>query len=398
MDTFDGSQATFPKLLKKSGYTTALIGKWHLKSEPTGFDHYEILYGQGHYYNPRMNRDGKEVKYTGYTTDLITDLTLEWLEDGRDPSKPFLIMTQHKAPHGRWEPAIRHLNLYDNEQIPEPDTLFYDFAGRGSASKNHEMGIATEMNEFRLMIKYSSQFTAEQFEAFDGFFRPRNQPYVKGSFTGREKTRWHYQRFIKNYLRCIAAVDENIGRLLDYLDQSGLANNTLVVYSSDQGFYLGDFGWFDKRWMYETSLRTPLIVRWPGVVRPGSSSEELVLNLDLPSTFLEAAGIPIPDTMQGMSLVSILKGEKPRNWRESVYYHYYEGGGHGVPKHEGVRTDKYKLIHFYTLEEWELYDLEKDPQEMQNLIDDPSYSEVLKELQDELSKLRDRLSLPPNTF
>jgi arylsulfatase A-like enzyme len=221
---------------------------------------------------------------------------------------------------------------------------------------------------------------------------------VKGSFTGREKTRWHYQRFIKNYLRCIAAVDENIGRLLDYLDQSGLANNTLVVYSSDQGFYLGDFGWFDKRWMYETSLRTPLIVRWPGVVRPGSSSEELVLNLDLPSTFLEAAGIPIPDTMQGMSLVSILKGEKPRNWRESVYYHYYEGGGHGVPKHEGVRTDKYKLIHFYTLEEWELYDLEKDPQEMQNLIDDPSYSEVLKELQDELSKLRDRLSLPPNTF
>jgi arylsulfatase A-like enzyme len=395
-DTFDGSQVTFPKLLTEAGYSTALIGKWHLKSQPTGFEHYEILYGQGSYYNPRMNRNGHEVKHVGYTTDLITDLTLQWLEEGRDKTKPFMLMTQHKAPHGRWEPALRHLKMYDNEDIPEPATLFYDFSGRGPASKLHKMGIADEMNEYRLMIQYSSQFTPEQFEIFDGFFKPRNQPYIEGDFSGKERTRWHYQRFIKNYLRCIAAVDENTGRLLDYLDRTGLAKNTMVVYSSDQGFYLGDYGWFDKRWMYELSLRTPLIVRWPGIIQPGSSSSELVLNLDLPQTFLEVAGLQPPSSMQGRSLVPILKGRAPDDWRSSIYYHYYEGGGHGVPKHEGVRTQSHKLIHFYTLNEWELYDLEKDPGEMQNVINARAYAEVLEDLRLELAELRRIYALPPN--
>ncbi len=394
--TFDGSQETYPKLLRAHGYQTALIGKWHLKSLPTGFDHYEVLKGQGPYYNPPMIRDGENTQYTGYTTDIITDLSLQWLEKQRDKDKPFMLMCQHKAPHGRWEPALRHLQMYDSETIPEPATLFDDYAGRCDAAKQHKMGIATDMNPFRLMFKYSSKHTPEQLKIFDAYYRPRNEAMLRRNLQGDELTRWNYQRFIKNYLRCVAAVDENLGRMFDYLESSGLADNTLVIYSSDQGFWLGEHGWFDKRWMYEESFRTPLIVRWPGVVKPGSVNRDMVLNLDFAPTMLEAADVPVSAKMQGRSLLPLLKGESSQQWRDVVYYHYYESSGHGVAKHEGVRTDRYKLIRFYELDQWELFDLEKDPHEMRSLYDDPAYAEVRRQLRSHLDAQREKFQVPAN--
>jgi arylsulfatase A-like enzyme len=274
-DRFDGSQVTAPKLMQKAGYQTAIVGKWHLKSTPTGFDHFEVLKGQGSYYNPMLITNGAQVKHTGYTTDIITERTMAWITQ-RDPDKPFFIMSQHKATHGRWEPALRHLNELTDIDIPEPPTLFDDYTGRGPAAKLHKMGIADHIGDSRLMIKYSSKFTPEQFKIFDGFYRPRNEAFAAAKLEGAARTRWHYQRFIKNYIRCGMAVDESVGRLLDFLDEQNLAKDTVVIYSSDQGFYLGEHGWFDKRWMYEESLRTPLLVRWPGVVKPGSSNSDIV--------------------------------------------------------------------------------------------------------------------------
>lgn len=386
-NTFDGSQQTFPKLLQKAGYTTAIVGKWHLKSTPTGFDHYEVLKGQGQYYNPLLKTNGKEVKHTGYTTDIITYQTLKWLKE-RNPKKPFLLMSQHKAPHGRWEPALRHLGLYDDKDLPEPDSLFDNYEGRGKAARGHKMGIADHMGASRLMLRYSSKFTPEQFKAYDGYFRPQNKAYEASNLTGKEKTRWNYQRYIKNYLSCVKAVDENVGKILDFLDESGLAKNTVVIYSSDQGFYLGEHGWFDKRWMYDESLRTPLIVRWPGITQPGSVNSEIVSNIDFAETFLEIANTAIPEDMHGRSLVSILKGKTPDDWRKTFYYQYYESGGHGVPAHYGVATKRYKLMHFPEphIDEWELYDLETDPNEMKNVYEDKTYSRIIAGLKSRIKE------------
>lgn len=388
-DTFDGSQQTAPKLMRQAGYQTAIVGKWHLKSTPTGFDHFEVLKGQGQYYNPMLITNGKQVKHTGYTTDIIVDRTIEWLEK-RDKTKPFFLMSQHKAPHGRWEPALRHLTLYDDRKIPEPDSLFDDYEGRGSAAKMHKMGIADHIGDHRLMIKYSSKFTPEQFEVFDGHFRPRNEVFLAANMTDKERTRWHYQRYIKNYLRCVKAVDENVGRLLDYLDKSGLAENTVVIYSSDQGFYLGEHGWFDKRWVYDESLRTPLIVRWPGVIKPGSVNRDIVSNIDYAETFLDIAGASVPSDMQGRSLVPILKGNTPKDWRKMFYYEYFESGGHGVSNHYAVIDRRYKLIHFKDkgLDEWEMYDLKEDPNEMTSVYGRTDYKKVQSRLGKELRKLR----------
>lgn len=393
-DRFDGTQQTVPKLLRKAGYQTAIVGKWHLKSQPTGFDHYEVLKGQGQYYNPMLLTNGERVKHTGYTTDIITDRTIEWLES-RNEEKPFFLMCQHKAPHGRWEPALRHLSLFEDQEIPEPETLFDDYSGRGPAVANHKMGIADHMGEHRLMFKYSSQFTPEQFKVFDGYFRPRNEAFREANLTGDERTRWNYQRYIKNYLRCVRAVDENVGRMLDYLDEQGLAENTVVIYSSDQGFWLGEHGWFDKRWIYEESLHTPLMARWPGVVDPGSTNDELVSNLDFAETFLDVAGEEIPSEMQGRSLVPLLTGENPPEWRDTFYYHYYEGGGHGVPVHYGVTDGRYKLVRFplEKLGYWEFYDLHRDPQEMQSEYDNPDYSQKIKSMKAELRRLRSELDV-----
>ena len=384
---FDGSQITFPKLLRKAGYQTAIIGKWHLVSEPSGFDHYEVLIGQGQYYNPVLRTKEGNRKLEGYTTDIITDQSLKWLEE-RDPNKPFLLMSQHKAPHGRWEPALRHLGMYDGQTIPEPSSLFDDYEGRGNAAKGHKMGIADHMGPSRLMFRYSSKFTPEQLAKFDGYFRPLNEAHSMENPEGKEKTRWNYQRYIKNYLSCVKAVDENVGRLLDYLDETGLAENTVVIYSSDQGFYLGEHGWFDKRWMYDESLRTPLIIRWPRVVKPGSVNSDIVSNVDYAETMLDMAGADVIPDCHGYSLVPLLKGKTPENWRKTFYYQYYESGGHGVPAHYGVATHRYKLMHFHEphLDEWELYDLETDPNEMQNVYHDKTYSRIIAGLKSRIKE------------
>ena len=388
-DMFDGSQQTVSKLLKKAGYQTAIVGKWHLKSTPTGFDHFEVLKGQGQYYNPLLFTNGKNVKHTGYTTDIITDQSLKWLET-RNADKPFFLMTQHKAPHGRWEPALRHLEVFEDMEIPEPPTLFDNYAGRTTAPAQHKMGIADHMGPHRLMFQYSSKFTPEQFKIFDGHFRSRNEAFEKLNLQGKARTRWNYQRYIKNYLRCVKAVDENVGRLLEYLDDNGLANNTVVIYSSDQGFWLGEHGWFDKRWMYEESLHTPLIVRWPGQIQPDTTNSDLVSNLDFAQTFLDIAGARQPGDMQGLALTPLLRGKTPTNWRKTHYYHYYEAGGHGVPVHYGVTDGRYKLIRFPddTLDAWEFFDLKKDPNEMQSRYGDPQYTRTIAALKEELNRLR----------
>ena len=388
-DVFDGSQQTVPKLLKKEGYQTAIVGKWHLKSTPTGFDHFEVLKGQGQYYNPMLFTNGKNINHVGYTTDVITDQALTWLEN-RDPDKPFFLMCQHKAPHGKWEPALRHLHEFDDMEIPEPPTLFDDYSGRSPASAQHKMGIADHIGEKRLMLSYASKFTPEQFKQFDNAFRPKNEAFIKAKLTGKERTRWHYQRYIKNYLRCVKAVDENIGRMLDFLDKSKLSENTIVIYSSDQGFWLGEHGWFDKRWMYEESLHTPLLVRWPNKIKPSSKNDLLVSNLDFAPTFLELAGAKPAKDMQGESLLPLFKGYTPKDWRITHYYHYYEAGGHGVPIHYGVTDGKQKLIRFPDdkLNTWEFFDLQKDPMEMKNLYADESYRGDIQSMKKELQRLR----------
>lgn len=399
---FDGGQQTFPKLLQKGGYQTAMIGKWHLSSLPTGFDYYEILKGQGPYYNPPMIKNGKNVKHTGYTTDIITDLALSWLKNSRDKNKPFVMMYQHKAPHRNWQPGPKYLNKYDGVKIPEPDNLFDDYAGRGSAARQQDMTIEKTLTAYDLKLTPPRNLTKEQLEKWNAAYQPKNAAFRKAELTGKSLVRWKYQRYIKDYLRCIDSVDENVGRVLDYLDESGLAKNTIVIYSSDQGFYLGDHGWFDKRFMYEESYRQPFIVRWPGVVKPGSVTDELVSNLDFAETFLDICGVKIPGDMQGVSVVPVLKGKTPKDWRKSLYYHYYEFYGnrrsaHMVRRHYGVRTKRYKLIHFYNLDEWELYDLEKDPREMNSVYGNTEYKEIAKRLTAEVKRLQTVYKVPDDT-
>ena len=404
---FDGDQQTFPKLLRKAGYTTAMIGKWHLKSEPQGFDYWDILPGQGQYYNPQLiSKDGRR-RVEGYCTDVVTDLAIDWLKQNQDGDQPFMLMCQHKAPHRCWMPAERHLNLYDDTEMPVPETLFDSFDDNASSVKIHEMGIDKHMDiYYDLFVDYDKYpdpphpvdrsgrrnmevMTVDQLANWHAAYGPKNEAFKRANLTGKDLVRWKYQRYVKNYLRCIKGVDESVGRLMDYLEKSGQADNTIVIYSSDQGFYLGDHGWFDKRWMYDESMKMPLIVKWPGVTKPGSVDDHLVQNLDYAETFLEMAGAKIPDDMQGKSLVPILKGESPEQWRESMYYHYYEFPSvHMVTRHFGVRTKKFKLMRLYQFDQWEFYDLEKDPDELTNEYNNPAYADKIAELKSELNTLR----------
>ncbi|RME72070.1 MAG: DUF4976 domain-containing protein [Verrucomicrobia bacterium] len=393
---FDDSQPTFPKRLQAAGYQTAIIGKWHLVSDPTGFDHWHILPGQGRYYNPPMIRNGETVRHQGYVTEIITDLTLEWL-DHRDPDRPFLLMMQHKAPHRNWQPPIRHLN-FDNDRVyPEPPTLFDDYSGRGIAERDQDMSLAHTMHDGDVKLRTPGGLTAEQRAAWDAYYKPRNEAFRKANLSGRDLIRWRYQRYMHDYLACIKGVDESVGRILDRLDELGLAENTIVVYSSDQGFFLGEHGWFDKRWIFEESLRTPLLVRWPGVVKPGSTCSAIVSNVDFAETFLEAAGLPVPERMQGASLVPILKGQVPDDWRTSFYYQYFEyPKPHHVRPHYGVVTDRYKLVKFFgTGEDYtELFDLQTDPHELRSVYSLTEYAPVVRELEAELARLRRELRVP----
>ncbi len=409
-EAFDGQQQTFPKILSEAGYETAMIGKWHLESEPTGFDYWEVLYGQGPYYNPPMRTPEGRVEHTGYTTDVITDLTIEWISERVESDKPFVVMSHHKAPHRNWKPGPDHLTLYDDVYIPEPPTLFSDHAGRGTAAKEQEMSIADHMDIYwdlkldphddywdeeasQWRERYRERLgrlTDEQREAWDAAYSPKNEAFLEADLRGRDLVRWKYQRYVKDYLRTIASVDDNVGRLMDYLEEEGLAENTVFVYSSDQGFFLGEHGWYDKRWIYEESLRIPLIVSWPGVTEPGSHNMDLVQNIDFAPTFITMAGLDPPENMQGRSLEPLLRGETPEDWRESIYYHYLEFPAvHMVNRHYGMRTDRYKITHFYELGEWEMYDLQRDPYELNSVYDDPFYEETREELKEELYALQE---------
>jgi arylsulfatase A-like enzyme len=387
---FDSSQTTFPKLLQVAGYSTAIIGKWHLISDPTGFDHWHILPGQGIYYNPSMIRNGEQTQHDGYATDVITDLSIDWLKQ-RDKTKPFLLMSQHKAPHREWAPALRHLGWDEDRKYPEPETLFDDFTGRSKAVSDADMSLEKTITDLDVKLKPTPNLTPEQLVTWNAYYEPRNEAYRQAKLAGKDLIRWRYNRYMHDYLACVKAVDESVGRLLVFLDQEQLAQNTLVVFSSDQGFYLGEHGWFDKRWIFEESLRTPLVVRWPGVTKPARINGNIVSLIDFAGTFLEAAGVTVPAEMQGRSLLPLLKGTIPDDWRKSLYYHYYEyPTPHHVRPHYGVITDRFKLVHYYKpdVDDWELLDLEKDPLETKSFYNDPAYVQTVKELRAELGRLR----------
>mgnify|MGYP001419960038 FL=1 len=389
-NTFNGHQQTVSKLLQQSGYETAVIGKWHLKSTPVGFDYYHVLIGQGPYYNPPMKTTDGPVNHVGYTTEIITDQTLKYLKQRRDPDKPFFLMYQHKAPHRNWQPGPNEINNYNNETIPEPITLFDDYKGRTSAARNQEMTVKEHLTRFDLKLDPPRNLTPEQLKVWNDAYDEKNAELEKLNLEGDDLIRWKYQRYVKDYLRCIDSVDKNVGRVLDYLEESGLAENTIVIYTSDQGWYLGEHGWYDKRWMYEESFRTPLMVRWPGKIKPGTVNTDMVMNLDFAQTFLDIAGADQPDDMQGASMKPVFEGNTPDDWRKSVYYHYYEfPGAHSVAKHNGVRTERYKLINFYENKEWELFDLKEDPNELNSVYDDPDYADIKKDLEVELQRLQE---------
>lgn len=412
---FDTTQMTFPQILQQEGYQTAMFGKLHFGNNPKGFDEFKILPGQGTYYNPDFitKKEGK-IRVEGYTTDLITDMTLNWLKEEREEDKPFLLMYLHKAPHREWLPAERHYKTFTKRTFEEPETLFDDYEGRGAAAKNAEMNLLTHMNWAgdskiypELMDELGIPETAswdkgaferevgrqnpEQRAAWDAVYGPINEEFKKNypNMSKEDLMRWRYQRYMQDYLGSIAAVDDGVGEVLDYLEANGLSENTIIVYTSDQGFYLGEHGWFDKRFIYDESFKTPLLVKWPGVIDAGSVNTQMVQNLDFAQTFLDAAGITAPSDMQGESLVPLFKGET-EDFREAVYYHYYEYPSvHMVKRHYGIVTEDYKLAHFYyDVDEWELYDRKKDGNEMTNVYNDPAYAEVVKELTEKLADMR----------
>lgn len=414
---FDTTNITFPQLFQQAGYQTAMYGKLHFGNNPKGVDDFMILPGQGNYINPRFITPDGDTTITGYVTDIITDLTLDWLSNERNPDQPFMLAYLHKAPHRPWWPRPDKFREFTQKTFPEPANLFDDYQNRGTAAHTAEMNLLEHM-----MYSHDSKIYPEVIAAMGEQVQPQ-VPEFRNSFYGpygraneaqqaayqpildsinqyfqenwprmndEEKMRWKYQRYMQDYLACISAVDDNVGRVLDYLEDSGLAENTIVVYTSDQGFYLGEHGWFDKRFVYDESFKTPLIIRWPGVIEAGRRNDEMVQNLDFAPTFLEAAGIEVPADMQGESLMPILKNQMEDWQREEVYYHYYEYPAvHMVKRHYGIVTKAYKLVHYYyDVDEWELYDRQKDPMEMKNVYEDPAYAEVVKDLKERLAALR----------
>lgn len=384
-DEIDGRQTTLQKLMKNEGYQTAMIGKWHLGeggyADPIGFDYWNVFPGQGEYHNPVMYDMGKEKTFKGYATDIVTDMSIDWIKE-RNVEKPFMLMLHHKAPHRPWDPDEKHMHMYENVDIPEPPTFHDNYENRSEAAKEARMRIESDLTERDVKEKPPENLSADELKS------------------------WYYQRYIKDYLRCVASIDDNVGRLLDFLDEEELAEDTIVVYTSDQGFFLGDHGWYDKRFMYEESLRMPFIIRYPKSIEPGSVTKDFALNVDFPETFLDYAGAKIPEDMQGSSLRPVLEGNTPDDWQTSMYYRYWEhlSYEHRVGAHYGIRTHRYKLIYYYgeslgaanaenefRQPEWELFDLETDSYELKNVYEDPSYFQVVKELKQELSKLKNKL-------
>lgn len=388
---FDGTRDTVAKRLQAAGYHTGMVGKWHLGGEPTGFDEWDILPGQGVYVDPTFVSPAGRRVVKGHVTDAITERGLEFLEH-RPEDRPFFLMLHHKAPHREWTPVERHRVQWANRVVPEPATLFDDWSTRTDALHENRQTIARDLNRFDLKLAPSAAFTSEA-ERRAWFAAAPQEVLVDGTvLRGDDLTRWKYQRYMQDYLACVQGVDESVGRVLDWLDAHGLAENTLVVYSSDNGFFLGDHGLFDKRFMYEESLRVPLILRWPARIAAAASTDELVLALDLPETFLEVAGLPVPEAMQGRSLALFFRGGTPSEWRQAFYYRYYhDPGDHDTRAHYGVRTKTRKLIHFWTKDQWELYDLERDPHELANRAGDPARADELEALKRELFRLKAEL-------
>ena len=404
--TFDGSQPTFPKYLQNTGYQTALIGKWHLKSLPTGFDYFEVLRGQGDYYNTPFITKDDTIPSQGYVTNVITDKSLDWLVQ-RDQTKPFCLLIHHKATHRVWMPDLKYLDSLENHEFPYPETLFDKYVGRDAAAAQ-KMSIDKDMDlvydlkmldeEGEIQTKYRDMYAQgrinnlneDERKIWDDHFNSIIKEFKEAKLKGDDLVKWKYQRYMRDYIRCLISVDDNVGRILDYLDENDLSENTLVVYTSDQGFYMGEHGWFDKRFMYEESMRTPLLMKYPKMIKPGSEINELVQNIDYAPTFLDLAGVTIPQDMQGVSLKPLLLGQADLPGRDALYYHYYEyPNEHMVKRHYGIRTDRYKLIHFYyDIDDWEFYDLKNDPQEMYNLIEDPVYKSTIDSLKVELEKLK----------
>ena len=392
---FNGAQQTFPKLLQAGGYETAWIGKWHLFSEPTGFDHWLILNNpgqQGTYYNPVLGSPSGNEKVTGHTATIITDRAIEWLKNKRNREKPFFLAYSHKTPHREWVPGPEEYDLYKGMDLPLPTNFHDDYSTRSSALKEQEMEIDTHMNEQDLKLVPPGYLNDDQLAQFMESYGPENEALKKANLSGNTLAEWKYQRYVKDYLRSVTSMDKEIGRMLQYLEESGLAENTIVIYSSDQGFYLGDHGWLDKRWMYEESLRMPLIVRWPGVTEASSRDEHIVQNTDYAATLLDMAGLVVPEDIQGKSIVPLLKGHEPSGWRDVAYYHYYAWPDwHMVQPHYGIRSDRYKLIRFYNTDEWELFDLEKDPDEMVNQYASPEYGAIVEAMTGRLEKAREEI-------
>ena len=394
--TFDGSQLTFPKVMRENGYATGVVGKWHLISKPQGFDHWSILLGQneqGNYYKPVFYENGTVVKEDGYVTDVITDKAIEFIDEVHD-EKPFMLMLHHKAPHRNWMPAPRHLGIFNDTVFPEPETLFDDYEGRGEAARSQDMNIGNTLDdEWDLKLLTREEILAgnnrlhdvyirmpeEVQHKWDSVYAPRIAEYRSGKLQGDELVRWKYQQYMRDYLATAMSVDESIGRVMEYLEEIGELDNTVIVYTSDQGFFLGEHGWFDKRFMYEECLRMPFVIRYPKMIKAGSTSKAICMNVDFGPTFLDLAGIEVPSEMQGRSFRKVLekKGRIPAGWREAAYYHYYEyPAEHSVKRHYGIRTSDCKLIHFYNdIDQWEMYDMKADPQEMRNVYDDPAYAD-----------------------
>ena len=381
---FDNTQQTLPKILQKNGYQTAIIGKWHLVSKPTGFDYWIVLNDQGEYNNPDFITEEDTVQYKGYVTDIITDITKKWL-DSRDKNKPFFLMMHHKAVHRNWVPAEKYYHLYENIKFPLPENYYDDYTGRIAASKQkmniyrdmyegHDLKMVTGANSDTLLYDpwpqaFMNRMTPDEKNRFFEAYRKRNNDFYASPKNEKEIAEWKYQRYLQDYLAVVKSVDDSVGEILEYLKENGLDENTLVVYTSDQGFYLGEHGWFDKRFMYEESMVMPMVMSCPSIISPGTKINQLTQNIDFAPTFLDLCGIEIPADMQGISFKPLLEGKKVKNWRKYLYYHYYEFPGfHSVRAHYGIKGKRYKLIHFYKDNNWELYDLKTDPHEMNNIF------------------------------
>lgn len=390
---FDGSQNSFIKVLRAQGYLTSWIGKWHLETEPQGFDFWKILPGQGAYYNPDfLNMDGSTKRQDGYVTNVVEDEAEKWL-DNRDSNKPFCLVIGHKATHRTWLPDTADLGKFDQVKFPLPNDFFDDYQSREAAGQQ-DMTIAKTMlmgYDLKMFAQGEEEkestfkrMNAAQKSRMDAYYQPIYQDLEAKKLSGNALTEWKFQRYMRDYLSSAISLDRNIGRTLDYLDAHQLRENTLIIYLSDQGFYLGEHGWFDKRWMYEPSFRTPMVMRYPNVIKPGTQSNDFVLNLDIAPTVLDAAGIKKPEDMQGESILPLLK-PKTKEGRKAIYYHYYENGEHAVSPHFGIRTQRYKLIRFYKrLNGWELFDLQKDASELHNLYGKKGYAGITARLKEEL--------------